>query len=194
VAVRTGNETFRADHVVLAAGAWLPGFLPAAHARRLTVTRQTLHWFAPPADASAFEPARMPVFIWNDLYGFPIAAPGGGVKVATEALDAVVDPDAAASEVSGEEIGLVMPRVRAAFPMLGRPLRGATCLYTSTPDFNFWIGPHPQIDNVTVASACSGHGFKHAPAVGEAVVANALGKSGIAMPEAWRTPAVSPRG
>jgi sarcosine oxidase len=194
VAVRTGNETFRADHVVLAAGAWLPGFLPAAHARRLTVTRQTLHWFAPPADASAFEPARMPVFIWNDLYGFPIAAPGGGVKVATEALDAVVDPDAAASEVSGEEIGLVMPRVRAAFPMLGRHLRGATCLYTSTPDFNFWIGPHPQIDNVTVASACSGHGFKHAPAVGEAVVANALGKSGIAMPEAWRTPAVSPRG
>jgi sarcosine oxidase len=194
VTVRTGSETFRAAHVVLSTGAWIPGFLPSDYARRLTVTRQTLHWFAPPADAAAFEPARMPVFIWNDLYGFPVAVPGGGVKVATEALDAVVDPDAGASEVAEGEIELVMPRVRAAFPTLGRYLRGATCLYTSTPDFNFWIGPHPQIENVTVVSACSGHGFKHAAAVGEAVVANMLGRSGVAIPAAWRTPAFSPRG
>jgi len=194
VAVRTNNETLRAGRVVLAAGAWIPEFLPAESARRLTVTRQTLHWFAPRSDAWAFEPARMPVFIWNDLYGFPIATPGGGVKVATEALDAVVDPDATSGEVSRAEIDLVMPRVRAAFPTLGRHLRGATCLYTSTPDFNFWVGPHPQIENVTVVSACSGHGFKHAAAVGEAVVASMLGTSGVAIPAAWRTPAVSPRG
>lgn len=192
--VRTAGETLRTAHVVLAAGAWVPGFLPTPEARRLTVTRQTLHWFAPPADASAFEPERMPVFIWNDLYGFPIAAPGGGVKIATEALDAVVDPDNASREVTPAEIELVTPRVRAAFPMLGRHLRGATCLYTSTPDFNFWAGPHPQMEMVTVVSACSGHGFKHAAAVGEAVVAEVLGVPGVPIPEAWRKPALSPRG
>ncbi len=185
VAVRTAGEVFRAGKVVLAAGAWIPGFLPATRARRLTVTRQTLHWFAPPADASAYAPERMPVFIWNDLYGFPIAVPGGGVKIATEALDVAVDPDAVGYEVTDADIGLVTPRVRASFPALGAHLRGATCLYTSTPDFNFWVGAHPLIENVTVVSACSGHGFKHAAALGEAVVANALSLPGIALPEAW---------
>lgn len=185
VALHAGGETVRAAHVVLAVGAWMPSFLPPAHAQRLTVTRQTLHWFAPPADASAYGPERMPVFIWNDLYGFPIAVPGGGVKIATEALDAVVDPDTAEHEVSRAEIELVTPRVRSAFPVLGAHLHGATCLYTSTPDFNFWVGPHPEIAHVTVASACSGHGFKHAAALGEAVVAKPLGAPGVAIPDAW---------
>lgn len=169
----------------------MPGFLPEAQALRLSVTRQTLHWFAPPADASAFEPDRMPVFIWNDLYGFPIAVPGGGVKIATEVLDAVADPDAFAPDVSQAELDLLTPRVRAAFPALGTHLRGATCHYTSTPDFNFWVGPHPEVARVTVVSACSGHGFKHAAALGEAVVSRVLGGPGVAIPEAWAS--LSPR-
>jgi sarcosine oxidase len=185
VAVRTASEVFRAGQVVLAAGAWIPGFLPATHAQRLMVTRQTLHWFAPPAEASAYAPERMPVFIWNDLYGFPIAVRGGGVKIATEALDLAVDPDAVRHEVAEADIELVTPRVRAAFPALGAHMRGATCLYTSTPDFNFWVGAHPLLDNVTVVSACSGHGFKHAAALGEAVVAKVLSAPGIALPVSW---------
>jgi sarcosine oxidase len=192
--VRTAGETFHAAHVVLAAGAWVPGFVPGTVARRLSVTRQTLHWFEPPAEASAFEPERMPVFIWNDLYGFPVAAPGGGVKVATETLSSTADPDAPRHAVTPEEIDIVSPRVRAAFPALGKHVRAAACLYTSTPDFNFWVGPHPELDAVTVVSACSGHGFKHAAALGEAVVARVLGTSGVAIPAAWSTAAVSPRG
>jgi sarcosine oxidase len=194
VLVQTADDRFRAAHVVLAAGAWNPEFLPETFDARLTVTRQTLHWFQPPADASAFEAERMPVFIWNDLYGFPIAAPGGGAKVATEALDAVVDPDNVERAVSAADIELIAPRVRAAFPALGAHVRGATCLYTSTRDFNFWVGAHPELDEVTVVSACSGHGFKHAAALGEAVVARVLGTTGVAIPAAWGTPAVSPRG
>jgi glycine/D-amino acid oxidase-like deaminating enzyme len=31
------------------------------------------------------------------------------------------------------------------------------------------IGRHPRHPNVTIVSACSGHGFKHSPAIGEAV-------------------------
>lgn len=185
VVVRTAGEAISAAHVVLAAGAWMPGFLPVDHARKLTVTRQTLHWFAPPADSSAYEPERMPVFIWNDLYGFPVASPGGGVKVATESLHARVDPDHVVRDVTREDIDIVSPRVRAAFPSLGAHLRGATCLYTSTPDFNFWVGPHPEVPNVTVASACSGHGFKHAAALGEAVIASVLSRTAVAIPKAW---------
>ncbi len=187
VAIRTGAGTVRAARAVLGAGAWTSTFLPEQFAKRLTVTRQTLHWFAPPAaHEDDYDPARMPVFIWNDLYGFPAAVRGGGVKVATETLDAVVRPDDARGAVSQAEIDIVLPRVRAAFPALGAHMRSAACLYTSTPDYNFWIAPHPAIENVTVVSACSGHGFKHAPAVGEAVVADLLGLAGgTAVPQAW---------
>ena len=191
VVIRTPAESIRAGHCILAAGAWTSGFLPAPQARQLSVTRQTLHWFTPPDDPAAYGPARMPVFIWNDLYGFPIAAPGGGVKVATETLDSEVDPDGVSHEVTRADIDIVSPRVRAAFPALGAHMRGVTCLYTSTPDFNFWVGPHPDVPRVTVVSACSGHGFKHAAALGEAVVAKELGVAGVTIPDAWAS--LSPR-
>jgi sarcosine oxidase len=42
--------------------------------------------------------------------------------------------------------------------------------------FQFLIDRHPQMPRVLVASPCSGHGFKHSPAVGEALAAMALGR------------------
>jgi glycine/D-amino acid oxidase-like deaminating enzyme len=129
----------------------------------------------------------MPVFIWNDLYGFPIADGPGGVKIATESLDAVVDPEHVDRDVNAQDIAIVSPRVRAAFPQLGAHLRGATCLYTATPDCHFRIFGHPDLHNVTVISACSGHGFKHAAAVGEAVARASSGLSSQPIPAEWRS-------
>jgi sarcosine oxidase len=55
-------------------------------------------------------------------------------------------------------------------PWLGpEPLRTVSCLYTNTRGSRFVIDRHPQHDSVLVVSACSGHGFKHSPAIGEAV-------------------------
>jgi len=186
VRVRTSSGDVLAGRVVVAAGALAARFLPASLGRRLTVTRQSLHWFEPPADASAFAPARMPVFIWNDLYGFPVASPGGGVKIATETLTDVVEPDAPREGVTQRDIDILQPRVRAAFPQLGTPLKGATCLYTATPDFNFTVLAHPENEAVSVVSACSGHGFKHAAGIGEAVAMEALGAKAMPIPDAWR--------
>jgi monomeric sarcosine oxidase len=42
-----------------------------------------------------------------------------------------------------------------------------TCLYTSTKDKDFIIDYLPESENVVLVSACSGHGFKFTPAVGE---------------------------
>ena len=42
-------------------------------------------------------------------------------------------------------------------------------LYTMAPDSRFVIDHHPDSDRVTLVSACSGHGFKHSAAIGEAV-------------------------
>ena len=40
-------------------------------------------------------------------------------------------------------------------------------LFRSTPDEHFIIDRHPAADGVAFASACSGHGFKFAPVVGD---------------------------
>ena len=47
--------------------------------------------------------------------------------------------------------------------------RSSACLYTMTPDAEFLVSHLPDNDRVLLVSACSGHGFKHSAALGEAV-------------------------
>ena len=54
-----------------------------------------------------------------------------------------------------------------------RALRSEACLYTNTPDSGFVIDTHPVMSRVLVVSACSGHGFKHSAAIGEAAAEHA---------------------
>jgi sarcosine oxidase len=42
-------------------------------------------------------------------------------------------------------------------------------LYTVTADSGFVIDTHPRHPAVIIASPCSGHGFKHSAAIGEAL-------------------------
>ena len=50
-------------------------------------------------------------------------------------------------------------------------VRAATCLYTVTPDAGFIVDRLRADGTVLAASACSGHGFKHSPALGEHLAA-----------------------
>ncbi len=47
-------------------------------------------------------------------------------------------------------------------------VKSVTCLYTVTPDSHFLIDRHPENERILVVSPCSGHGFKHSAAIGEA--------------------------
>jgi sarcosine oxidase len=47
--------------------------------------------------------------------------------------------------------------------------RASTCFYTVTPDFGFVLDHDPASERIIIASCCSGHGFKHSPALGEAI-------------------------
>jgi glycine/D-amino acid oxidase-like deaminating enzyme len=42
-------------------------------------------------------------------------------------------------------------------------------MYTLTPDQHFLVDRHPEWSNVALAAGFSGHGFKFAPVVGEAL-------------------------
>ena len=155
VVVETERGTYRAARAIVTAGAGMPGLVPAL-APRLTVSRQVQFWF----EAEGLED--LPVWIWelqdrgNAIYGFPSS--GGVVKLATESFTREIGP--------GEmRESLVLPNLRG----VGRCVRTVPCLYTATPDFGFVIDRHPAMERVIVASACSGHGFKHSAAIGEAL-------------------------
>ena len=142
------------------------------------VLRQVLFWFDVPRGIERFAPERCPVYIWElqtgtqVIYGFPaVDGARGGVKIATEQYEAETAPDAVARAVSDDEIRAMHARyVAPHLPDLSPVcVRAATCLYTVTPDAGFVIDRHPESDAVIVVSVCSGHGFKHSAAIGEAL-------------------------
>ncbi len=170
------GELPAAHRVILAAGAWVTRFLPAPAARLFTVTRQVQYWFEVRGAVERFMAPNFPVWIWelqerrNVIYGFP-SIDGRSLKLATEQYDTAVDPDASPAEVSAAEMRAMHETLVAPYlPGIGpRCEKALSCLYTATPDFHFVVDRHPERDDVIVASACSGHGFKHSPAVGEAL-------------------------
>jgi len=115
----------------------------------------------------------MPVFIWKNIYGFPmIGGPGAGIKIAGEDMSAFVDPDDCPRNISTMDVSTIEAKVRSRFPQCGRHIRGEVCLYTKAPHSDFRVGRHPNMGDVTIVSACSGHGFKHSAALGEALVSD----------------------
>lgn len=174
--VLTDRGIFHCGRLVLTCGPWLGDLIGGPLAGTLTVYRQVLYWFQPERDIELFQPERLPVFIWvtdreGDLiYGFPETEPGRGVKVATEQYLEPTHPDTRVVEVSHEEIEAMQRFVVRRIPALTGPcLKAVSCLYTCTPDFRFVIDEHPDWPGCTLVSACSGHGFKHSAAIGEAV-------------------------
>jgi sarcosine oxidase len=181
----TTNGAYDAGRVVLAAGPWIAELVPELR-RTCSVQRQVAHWLAI-EDAPAYERlAALPVYLWfhgpgdeDWFYGFPaVDGPHGGVKVATERYGAPTTPASVVRSVLGSE-----PREVFDHHVAGRlsgvtpaALRSSVCLYTVTPDFGFVLDALPADPGVLVVSACSGHGFKHAPAIGECAAALAVGE------------------
>lgn len=185
VTVRTDKASYEVSKVILTGGPWIAKFLSPEYAAHFAVYRQTLCWFALKRNSERYTPKHFPVFIWitgdrvqDMLYGFPaIDGPEGGLKVATECYETTVDPDAVPREVSEEStLGMYSEYIAPRLPDISNQcLRTATCLYTVTPDAKFIIDYADADQNTLFASACSGHGFKHSPAIGEALAQRALG-------------------
>jgi sarcosine oxidase len=137
----------------------------------LAVARQPLFWFDPVGDPALVGPGRMPIFIWEwvpgrFIYGFPDL--GDGVKVAIHHEGAPAEADRVRREAGEDEAAALRDVMAPRTPALNGPLRdSAVCLYTNTPDEAFLIDRSPLDSRVVLASPCSGHGFKFAPAIGE---------------------------
>ncbi len=184
VTVRTGRTTLRAQTLILATGAWMPELLPLG-LLPLTVTRQVVAWFTPER-RNRSRAGRLPVFLREDaagriLYGLPDV--GHGLKAAVHHPGRITTPDQVDRTVTTEEVQEIRHLVKGLLPWDSwEPAGAEVCLYTSTPDGHFTLGRHPEHANVMLVSACSGHGFKFAPAIGGLVAATAGLGSGRDLP------------
>jgi sarcosine oxidase len=188
--VHTDVALYTADRVVVAAGPWLPDFLGrqgrSDWQANFGVYRQVMYWFDTGPAAGDFAPGRLPVFIWmfgdaqeDYMYGFPssdLARPS--LKVATEQYVDTTSPAAVRRTVDADEAAhMYASRVAGRFPQIDGRLREArACMYTVTPDRHFVIDALDGAPGVLVASACSGHGFKHSAGLGEAIAEQVLGR------------------
>jgi sarcosine oxidase len=137
-------------------------------APHLTVERNVLFWFEPTAQRDAF--VSLPVYIVQEpermFYGFPLDAEHG-VKVAGLHFGDRANPDTVDREVSARDEERARAWLLKRMPLAnGDRTLAKVCMYTNSPDSHFVIDRVPDAPAV-FASACSGHGFKFASAIGE---------------------------
>jgi monomeric sarcosine oxidase len=173
VEVTTADDTFRADRLVLSAGAWAERVV-ADLGLALEVERHVQMWFRPLAGTGPFGGPQFPIYILDSpegqqAYGFPQAGPASaGVKAAFFRNGTPADPDHLRRTVDPSEAVPLREFLSPRLPgMPGELVRAVPCMYTNTADEHFVVGLHPAHPNVVVAAGFSGHGFKFVPVIGE---------------------------
>jgi sarcosine oxidase len=179
VRIVTERSVVEAEQAVVAAGPWTSSLLPHLPVP-LRATRQVAGWFDC-ADAHLFAADRFPVFMLQSRHGLHYGIPphgGAGLKIARHHhRDESVDPDEHDRTVGAEDEALIRAIAEHIPGANGRLIAAGTCLYTMTPDGDFVIDRLPGSPQIIVVSACSGHGFKFAPVIGEIVAELVTGGS-----------------
>jgi sarcosine oxidase len=177
VEIEAEGVRIRARQVVVATGRWTGELLGGQFGPLLFVTQQRTFTFKA-RDTPAYQAGRFPTLMWfrEGVGGacatvFPLEGSGEGVKFFV--ADTETDQH---TGMSGDRF--YRHHVEPFFGGISSELLGSeTCFYTSTPDHGFVLDWHPDIPGLFLVSACSGHGFKHALGVGEAVAAVLAGRS-----------------
>jgi sarcosine oxidase len=174
VVVETTRGSVAADALVVCVGSWLPELLPRL---ALEVERQVVVWFHAADGAVAPAPPDGPAVLWETRSGemyYTIPSPSG-LKAARHHGGEVAARDALDDVVHAGDVEPVQAFLRRCMPdSAGAVAHTAVCRYTNTPRGLFLLAPLPGQPRVHLVSACSGHGFKFASAIGEAVARRVL--------------------
>ena len=160
------TDELDADVVVVTAGSWIRELVPDVP---VTVTRETVAYFrreGPPP------PSIVDLNAETGGHGmYSLHDPVYGLKAGAHHAGAITEPDEQASP-DPAIVERIAAWVRERFPEIDpEPVETQTCLYTTTADERFIL---ERRGRVVVGSACSGHGFKFAPAVGRRLAELAL--------------------
>lgn len=187
------GRSLNTDGVVVAAGGWLPTLLerlplPEAFRRKLPqleVSQENAYHFPYRHPEQVW-----PTFIHKDPAIQTYSLPGGrdaefrGQKVAEYNAGRKMSTAAhQTGTIDRANRDRVIAYVNRYLPgLVPEPYAETTCLFTNTPTEDFLID---GIDGITIVSACSGHGAKFAPLIGELAAAVATGDAG-AVPARFR--------
>ena len=160
------TDELDADVVVVTAGSWIGDFFPDLP---VTVTRETVAYFRREGPPS---PSIVDLNAETGGHGmYSLHDPVHGLKAGAHHAGAETDPDTEAPP-DPAIVERIAAWVRQRFPDIDPdPVAAESCLYTTTADEHFVL---ERRGRVVVGSACSGHGFKFAPAVGRRLAALAL--------------------
>lgn len=182
VTVRSDRDTYHADRLVICSGVWSLPLLRNVSIY-LNVTRQALAWFEP-KDAQSFHADIFPIWALDCReplihYGFPVttnvADIAPGLKIARHFPGAPADPETIDRTATAGELQAIRDAAGRFLPGAGaKILSSRVCMYTNTPDGHFLIDTYPSTDRVFYCAGLSGHGFKCATALGEALAECAL--------------------
>jgi sarcosine oxidase len=180
VTVQTESAEYSAGALVVTSGAWAGECLREL-GLPLKVVRKFVGWF--PIQSGAYGADQgMPTYFFElpggTFYGFP-SLDGSTVKMAEHSGGQPVDqPSDIDRTMHAEDLVRLADFARSHLPGLSAtPVRHSVCLYTMSPDQHFMIDAHPHWSNVVFAAGFSGHGFKFAPVMGEALADLALNRS-----------------
>ncbi len=104
-------------------------------------------------------------------YGFPLHPKEGVVKIAKHSKGLILDPREDERIVHQKEKEALRLFLEKHLPSLSNDpiVYTRLCCYTDTLDGHFWIDRHPEIENLSIGSGGSGHGFKMGPVVGKMI-------------------------
>jgi sarcosine oxidase len=156
-------EEVEASVVVVTAGAWVRSFFPELPVR---TTRETVAYFRRDGTPLPSVVHLDPVTGGHLMYS--LHDPVHGLKAGAHHAGADVSPDDS-GEPDPELVERIAEWVARTYPDADPdPVAAETCMYTTTADEHFIL---ERRGKVVIGSACSGHGFKFAPAIGTRLAA-----------------------
>ena len=162
-----------ADRLIVTAGPWAPGLL-SDHVPELRIIAKHQHWFDCHQPRLARE-AGCPVFFFETdegyFYGFP-DFDGRGNKLAEHSGGhPVSDPTTVDRNPDPGDLQRVS-RFLTRHLLASHPRHSghSVCMYTMSPDEHFIVDTIDPSGTIAVACGMSGHGFKFAPVLGQALV------------------------
>jgi glycine/D-amino acid oxidase-like deaminating enzyme len=176
-AVTVDGEALSAGAYVFACGPWLPKVFPHLLGDRIRVPRREIFYVGSPIGDHRYRWEHLPNI--SDSRTYTASDVDYGVKVAAAPRDMPMDPDSGDRMPTAFLQSQVLDYVARRMPGLkGQPIVATrTCQTEYSDNSHFIVDRHPDLQDVWIAGAGSGHAFKMGPTIGEYVAQRVLGQT-----------------